>query len=150
MAKACRPLCRPWAAGLSIFVVVPESHTLLALALVPLVHDQPLLDPEQLSETTEASVDELLHQGQSANTLASYATAMRYWAGWYAARYGTRLVLPVPVAGGRPVHCGSRGARRALPCSGTTSWAMRSRARPRACSRTMTSRTHCHDISYTA
>ncbi|CAN7771890.1 hypothetical protein LJR175_007548 [Variovorax sp. LjRoot175] len=36
-------------------------------------------------------------EGESANTRASYASAMRYGCAWYAARYGRALRLPVPV-----------------------------------------------------
>nr|WP_260602687.1 site-specific integrase [Variovorax sp. MHTC-1] len=39
----------------------------------------------------------LLREGESANTRASYGSAMRYWAAWYAARYGDVLRMPVPV-----------------------------------------------------
>ncbi|VTU45459.1 site-specific tyrosine recombinase XerC (plasmid) [Variovorax sp. SRS16] len=39
----------------------------------------------------------LMREGESANTRASYGSAMRYWAAWYAARYGQPLHLPVPV-----------------------------------------------------
>ncbi|MDM0109886.1 site-specific integrase [Variovorax sp. J22R24] len=64
-------------------------------ALRPL--DVPTLAPEALSSITEASVRELLQQGQSSNTQASYAAAMRYWGAWFAARYGHALEFPVPV-----------------------------------------------------
>ncbi|CAN7779911.1 site-specific integrase [Variovorax sp. LjRoot84] len=39
----------------------------------------------------------LMREGESANTRASYGSAMRYWCAWYAARYGQALRLPVPV-----------------------------------------------------
>lgn len=32
------------------------------------------------------------------NTTRSYTSALRYWAGWHAARYGVELALPVPEA----------------------------------------------------
>ena len=38
-----------------------------------------------------------MREGESANTRASYGSAMRYWAAWYAARYGDVLRMPVPV-----------------------------------------------------
>lgn len=56
-----------------------------------------LLNPTQLSLLTEEAVKELMRQGQSANTEASYAAATRYWAAWFGARYGQVLQLPVPV-----------------------------------------------------
>lgn len=34
----------------------------------------------------------------SANTTRSYASALRYWAGWFQGRYGESLALPVPEA----------------------------------------------------
>lgn len=37
----------------------------------------------------------LLRQGDSANTLRSYRTALRYWAAWYALRYREPIALPV-------------------------------------------------------
>jgi len=42
-------------------------------------------------------VQELLREGESVNTLASYRSALRYWSAWYAARYGQTLRLPVAV-----------------------------------------------------
>ena len=64
-------------------------------ALRPL--DIPTLAPEALSNLTEVSVREMLQQGQSSNTQASYAGAMRYWGAWFAARYGKVLEFPVSV-----------------------------------------------------
>ncbi|CAN7749453.1 site-specific integrase [Variovorax sp. LjRoot84] len=57
------------------------------------------LDPARLAQTTEDAARALLREGESANTRASYASAMRYWCAWYAARYGhaLRLAVPVPV-----------------------------------------------------
>jgi len=57
----------------------------------------PVLDPERLSKLTEDSARELIRQGQSANTQASYLAAMRYWSAWYGARYGQALQLPLAV-----------------------------------------------------
>lgn len=36
----------------------------------------------------------LIVVGTLANTTRSYATALRYWAGWHQARYGVELALP--------------------------------------------------------
>ncbi|CAN7746997.1 site-specific integrase [Variovorax sp. LjRoot84] len=55
------------------------------------------LDPARLAQTTEDAARALLREGESANTRASYASAMRYWCAWYAARYGQALRMPVPV-----------------------------------------------------
>ena len=67
----------------------PRGAAGIALAsplAIPLEH--PVLDPAQLSRATEESARALMRQGESANTRASYRAAMRYWAAWYAARYG--------------------------------------------------------------
>lgn len=53
------------------------------------------LDPTGLSTVTARAVDELLREGDSANTLASYRSALRYWAAWFRLRYGQDLRLPV-------------------------------------------------------
>jgi len=65
-------------------------------ALAPTVQD--LVLPEQLAQQAADAVRELLAEAAAANTTRSYASALRYWAGWHAARYGIELVLPVPEA----------------------------------------------------
>jgi DNA processing protein len=55
------------------------------------------LDPEALHSQTEQSVRALLKEGESANTVRSYASALRYWAAWHRLRYRAALALPVPV-----------------------------------------------------
>lgn len=57
-----------------------------------------VLAPEQLWAMAEIAVQEMAREGESANTVASYASATRYWGAWYAARYGQHLRLPVPVS----------------------------------------------------
>lgn len=47
---------------------------------------------------SQKAVEELLREGQSRNTLASYRGALRYWAGWFVMRYGSQMTLPVPPA----------------------------------------------------
>ena len=54
-----------------------------------------LLLPDQLAQQAADAVRELLAEAAAANTTRSYATALRYWAGWHAARYGLELTLPV-------------------------------------------------------
>lgn len=71
-----------------------DNHPIPALA-------QPasgLVLPEQLAQQAADAVRELLAEAAAANTTRSYASALRYWAGWYAARYGLELTLPVPEA----------------------------------------------------
>lgn len=57
-----------------------------------------LVLPDQLAQQAADAVRELLAEAAAANTTRSYATALRYWAGWHAARYGLELTLPVPEA----------------------------------------------------
>ncbi len=50
-----------------------------------------------LSATTLQALQELLRQGEAENTLRSYASAMRYWAGWLQLRLGQTIALPLSV-----------------------------------------------------
>jgi hypothetical protein len=93
----------------------PNTHPLATAA-----EWRPVLDPARLTQTAEAAARALLREGESANTRMSYASAMRYWCAWYAARYGQALRLPVPVPCRDPVHRRSRGRGRSI------------RSRPRA------------------
>lgn len=54
--------------------------------------------PEQLAQQAANAVRELLAEAAAANTTRSYATALRYWAGWHQARLGVELTLPVSEA----------------------------------------------------
>jgi integrase len=54
-----------------------------------------LLLPAQLADQAADAVRELLAEAAAANTTRSYASALRYWAGWHRARYGIELGLPV-------------------------------------------------------
>lgn len=54
--------------------------------------------PEQLAQQAAEAVRELLAEAAAANTTRSYATALRYWAGWHQARYGIELTLPASEA----------------------------------------------------
>jgi integrase len=62
------------------------------------LHQSPALQPHELSELAAQAVEELLREGESQNTLASYRSALRYWAAWFGLRYGQRITLPVPAA----------------------------------------------------
>lgn len=57
-----------------------------------------LVLPEQLALQAADAVRELLAEAAAANTTRSYATALRYWAGWHQGRYGVDLTLPVSEA----------------------------------------------------
>ena len=46
----------------------------------------PTLQPSELSDVTQQAVEDLLREGESQNTLASYRSALRYWAAWYGLR----------------------------------------------------------------
>ncbi|MDB5827647.1 MAG: integrase, partial [Variovorax sp.] len=76
----------------------PSSENQPPIAsLLALPERRPVLDPAVLTETAERAARALLRQGESANTRMSYGSAMRYWAAWYAARFGSALSTPVPV-----------------------------------------------------
>ncbi len=51
-----------------------------------------------LHSASSAAIRELLKEGESLNTVASYQSASRYWGEWHRLRYGTALALPLPVA----------------------------------------------------
>ena len=50
-----------------------------------------------LTDAAQSAVEELLREGESANTLASYRSALRYWAAWHQMRYVCPIQLPVSV-----------------------------------------------------
>lgn len=54
--------------------------------------------PIQLAQQAADAVRELLAEAATANTTRSYASALRYWAGWHSARYGVEFTLPLPEA----------------------------------------------------
>jgi integrase len=65
---------------------------------LPAAQSCPALWPEHAPQATQRAIRELLHEGESKNTLASYRSALRYWAAWFPLRYGVALQLPVPAA----------------------------------------------------
>ncbi|WP_070398430.1 site-specific integrase [Hydrogenophaga sp. PML113] len=65
---------------------------------LPVLLKTPALAPHELSAVTEQAVADLLREGESANTQRSYQSALRYWAAWYAMRYGKPIALPLPAA----------------------------------------------------
>lgn len=48
-----------------------------------------------LATVTMQAADDLIREGESSNTLASYRGALRYWAAWYQLRFGHALSLPL-------------------------------------------------------
>jgi hypothetical protein len=63
---------------------------------LPSLRNIPSLEPSSLSQVTAQAVEELMREGESANTLASYRSALRYWAAWFGVRYGQAITLPLP------------------------------------------------------
>ena len=55
----------------------------------------PLLKANGLEGSAREAADQLLKEGESQNTLASYRSALRYWAAWHAMRYGKNIELPL-------------------------------------------------------
>lgn len=51
----------------------------------------------QLSHSTLNALRELLQEGEAQNTVRSYQSAMRYWAGWHQFRTGQAITLPLSV-----------------------------------------------------
>lgn len=65
---------------------------------LPSLRSVPSLEPSTLSQVTAQAVEELMREGESANTLASYRSALRYWAAWFGLRYGQTVTLPLPAS----------------------------------------------------
>lgn len=55
------------------------------------------LSGEGLGQEAHQAMRELLREGESLNTRASYQSALRYWAAWHALRYGSQIALPLSV-----------------------------------------------------
>lgn len=58
----------------------------------------PIASPERLAAEAAAAVREILAEAASANTVRSYASALRYCAAWYQGRYSQPFALPLPEA----------------------------------------------------
>jgi len=71
----------------------------LSPSLVPVDVDLPApLRPNELDPLAEQAAAALLREGESANTVASYRSALRYWSAWYALRYRRQIEIPLPPA----------------------------------------------------
>lgn len=55
------------------------------------------LDPQVLHQQAEDSVRALLKEGESPNTVRSYASGLRYWSAWFQLRYRSDFTLPLSV-----------------------------------------------------
>lgn len=109
MAKlSALPLARPPAAGApsASQAEVAVSAVVPALAGAPVAGptaSAALLDASLIPHETARAARELLEQGESAHTRATYASALRYWRAWHQARFGMSLeaaglpVAPEPV-----------------------------------------------------
>lgn len=72
--------------------------TKMTAAVMPL-HAVPTLDPGALDAASIRAAEEFVADGTPANTVRSYASALRYWAAWYALRYGQPFGdAPLPIA----------------------------------------------------
>jgi integrase len=60
--------------------------------------DLAALEPAVLAPFAADAVAALLAEGESANTVRSYQSALRYWAAWFWLRYRQPIALPLPVA----------------------------------------------------
>ncbi|ROZ77999.1 site-specific integrase [Ramlibacter sp. WS9] len=65
---------------------------------LPVLRSHATLQPQELSQAAQDAVGQLLREGESQNTLASYRSALRYWAAWFVLRYGVALAMPMPAA----------------------------------------------------
>lgn len=66
--------------------------------LIPVDSGVTALDPALLAPMADAAVTALLREGEASNTVASYRSALRYWAAWFALRYRAPITLPVSPA----------------------------------------------------
>jgi len=64
--------------------------------LAPRPDTPPRLQPETLGPDAQAAVRALMAAGESANTVRSYQSALRYWGAWYRLRYGGPVPMPTP------------------------------------------------------
>lgn len=58
----------------------------------------PSEDALALDHASITAIKDLLREGESANTRASYQSALRYWQAWHRLRYGEELQLPTDAA----------------------------------------------------
>jgi integrase len=76
--------------------------------------------PESLG-ASDASIQALLREGSSENTLASYRSAIQYWAAWHQSRLEQPFTLPIPVRtvlqfiADHVEHASGRGMTHDLP-----------------------------------
>src|SRR5690606_7980600 len=76
------------------YMKIPRHFVLGSSADSPLVR----LEPHVLDAVAITAASDLIRAGESQNTVNSYKTALRYWAGWFALRYGRALTLPLEAA----------------------------------------------------
>ena len=66
--------------------------------LISLRQNVPALKGSVLDGAAQCAIDELLREGESANTQKSYRSALRYWAAWHVMRYGCPIQMPVAIS----------------------------------------------------
>ncbi|WP_316153827.1 site-specific integrase [Cupriavidus sp. BIC8F] len=79
-------------------IKIKEAH---AAYFPPIASDVELpapLRPSELDPLAEQAANALRREGESQNTVASYRSALRYWAAWYALRYRQPVRLPLAPA----------------------------------------------------
>lgn len=69
-----------------------------SIVLLPNSSAVAALNPARLDQSAQAALKELLAEGDSAHTVSSYRSALRYWNAWFPLRYGQPITLPVPPA----------------------------------------------------
>lgn len=80
-----------------VYTASPPSSALYTLGQVAKQADPAPDTLASLSAATLQALQDLLRQGEAENTLRSYASAMRYWAGWMQLRLGQTIALPLSV-----------------------------------------------------
>ena len=70
----------------------------MAKSRLPVSPADAALLPADLAASAAAAVQDILAEAASANTTRSYASALRYWAGWHLVRFGQPITVPVSEA----------------------------------------------------
>ena len=70
----------------------------MAKSRLPASPSDAALLPADLAASAASAVQDILAEAASANTTRSYASALRYWAGWHQVRFGRPIAVPVSEA----------------------------------------------------
>ena len=74
------------------------NEEVVALGEIALLVVAPPGEPIRLDESAAAAERALFAEGESANTVRAYRSALRYVAAWFELRYGRPITLPVDEA----------------------------------------------------